>query len=289
MNKIYALVIPRFEDIFHSYFSCEVIKGVSIATSRLKIDLLIHITERHAHKDWLTSSVLSTKNIDGIIFADINSDITTLKKVIAKKIPYIVMNNFFQEAINCVTIDNMKAAMDVTDYLVSLGHSKIGTITGDLSTQAGKLRLQGYKEALGKKGIKINDDYITSGNFLRSQARHAAMKLLKLKNRPTAIFAASDIMALELIDVAKHYNLVIPKDLSVVGFDDNPINIYSPISLTTVSQPLMEMGRIALEKLNQIVCAKVDQPLKILLGTRLIKRDSCTRPERKSNNEKRST
>ena len=281
MNKIYALVIPRFEDIFHSYFSCEVIKGVSIAASRLKVDLLIHITERHGHKDWLTSSMLSNKNIDGILFADINGDKSTLKKVISRKIPYIVMNNFFPEPINFVTIDNKRAAIDVVDYLINLGHSKIATIAGDQSTQSGKLRLQGYREALVKRGIKINNDYVTTGNFLRSSARHAAMKLLKLRNRPTAIFAASDIMALELVDVAKHYNITVPRDLSIIGFDNNPINIYSPIGLTTVNQPLMEMGRIALEKLNQIVYGKTEQPLKILLGTKLMRRDSCAKPERK--------
>jgi LacI family transcriptional regulator len=287
MNKIYTLIIPRFEDIFHSYFSCEVIKGVSLAASRLKADLLIHITERHVHQDWLTSSMLNTKNIDGILFADIDGDKTTLKKVIAKKIPYIVMNNYFSESINFVTIDNKRAAIDVVDYLASLGHSKIATIAGDLSTQAGKLRLEGYKEALIKNKIKIKKDYITIGNFLRSSARHAAMRLLKLKNRPTAIFAASDIMALELIDVAKHYNLIIPDDLSVVGFDDNPINTYSPIRLTTISQPLMEMGRIALEKLNQIVYNKTTLPLKIFLGTKLIKRDTCLRHIKNRYEEKR--
>ena len=87
-------------------------------------------------------------------------------------------------------------------------------------------------------------------------------------------------MALELIDVAKHYNLTIPQDLSIVGFDDNPIGVYSPVSLTTVSQPLMEMGRIALEKLNQVTTGRTKQPLKILLGTRLIKRDSCEKLKR---------
>ncbi len=283
MNKIYALIIPRFEDIFHSYFSCEVIKGASVAASRLKVDLLIHITERYTHKDWLTSSLLNPKNIDGLIFADIDSDLVTLKKVIAKKIPYIVMNNFFEEPINCVSIDNKKAAVDVVEYLLDLGHTEIATIAGDLTTQAGKLRLEGYKETLSKKGIKIKEEYIGSGNFLRSSARLAAMNLLKLKTPPTAIFAASDIMALEVIDVAKSYNLVIPKELSVVGFDDNPINVYSPIGLTTVSQPLMEMGRIAVEKLDQIVLGKLKTPVKFLLGTKLIKRATCAKPERQKN------
>ncbi|HOX55222.1 MAG: substrate-binding domain-containing protein [Candidatus Omnitrophica bacterium] len=283
MNKIYALIIPRFEDIFHSYFSCEVIKGASVAASRLKVDLLVHITERYSHQDWLTSSLLNPKNIDGILFADIDSDLVTLKKVIAKKIPYIVMNNFFEEPINCISIDNKKAAMEVADYLVELGHTDIATIAGDLTTQAGKLRLEGYKEALDKKGIKIKDEYVGPGNFLRSSARLAAMNLLKLKNPPTAIFAASDIMALEVIDVAKSYNLVVPKELSVVGFDDNPINVYSPIGLTTVSQPLMEMGRIAVEKLDQIVLGKLKPPVKVFLGTKLIKRATCAKPERQTN------
>ncbi len=272
----FALIIPRFEDIFHSFYSGEVIKGVSLAASRLKVDILVHIAERFSHDDWLPSSLLNHDFIDGILFADIDGDIGIIKTVIAQKMPYLVMNNYFsREAINCIAIDNKKSSVELIDYLVSLGHKKIATIAGDLTTQAGKLRLEGFKEGLLNHSIRPLQEYIEVGGFLRTPAREAAMKLLGLKDRPTAIFAASDVMALELIDVAKKSKIRIPEDLSVIGFDDNPINIYSPVKLTTVNQPISEMGRLALENLNQISQGLARLPVKIMLDTKLIKRDSC--------------
>lgn len=276
-NHIYALVIPRFEDIFHSYYSCEVIKGIGVAASRLKIDVLIHITDRFNHEDWLSSPLLNPDFINGILFADINGDVATLKKVIEKGIPYMVMNNAFDEPINYIAIDNKKAAKQAVQYLIKLGHEKIATISGELMTQAGKTRLDGYLEALGENHIPAKEEYLTRGEFLRSPARQSARTLLNLKNRPTAIFAASDVMALELIDVAKKMSIKIPEELSIVGFDDNPLAEYSPVSLTTVSQPLVEMGRLGLENLHQIAQGKARLPVKILLEAKLIERDSCAK------------
>ncbi len=270
----FALVIPRFEDIFHSFYAGEIIKGVGLAASRLKTDILMHITDRFDHRDWMDSSMLDVEYVDGMIFADINNDINMLRKVIAKGVPYIVLNNAFSEPINTISIDNKKAAFDLTEHLIGLGHKKIATIAGDLSTQAGKLRLEGYKEALVRHGIRLAEEYLTTGDFLRGPARKSSQKLLQLKNRPTAVFAASDVMALELIDEAKVQKFRVPQDLSVVGFDDNPLNAYSPVQLTTVAQPLGEMGRMGVEQLNQIIEKTAKIPVKVLLPTKFIERES---------------
>jgi LacI family transcriptional regulator len=272
--KFYTLVIPRFEDVFHSFFASEVIKGVTAAASRLKADILIHITERKIHLDWVKSSSIISEHIKGVIFADIDGDKERLSEFIKSGIPYIVMNNYFTEDINCIAIDNRKAAMDVVEYLVKLGHSRIATIAGDLHTQAGEARLEGYKQAMAKYGLTIPRGYIQEGFFLRTPARVAAKNLLNLEDRPTAIFSASDVMALEVVDEAKTEGLRIPWDISLVGFDDNPIAGYSPVRLTTVSQPIVEMGRLALEKLNLITLNKEKHPVKIVLPTKLIKRES---------------
>ena len=164
------------------------------------------------------------------------------------------------------------------EHLLDLGHKDIATISGDISTQAGLKRLEGYQEALLQQGISAPRSYTTFGDFLRTPARLAAQKLLKLKNRPTAVFAASDVMALELIDVARSMNIKVPDELSVVGFDDNPFNSTSTIPLTTVSQPLLDMGRTGAENLSLISQGKVKLPVKIVLPTKLIKRVSTTKP-----------
>ncbi len=272
--KFYTLVVPRFEDVFHSFFASEVIKGVTAAASRLKADILIHITERRQHSDWITSESINSDYVKGVIFADINQDKKHLMQFAKTNIPYIVMNNYFSEQINCIAIDNRKAAMDVVEYLVKLGHTKIATIAGDLTTQAGEARLEGYKQAMAKYGLEIPKNYIQEGFFLRTPARNASKILLSLENRPTAIFAASDVMALEVVDEARQEGLRIPWDISLVGFDDNPVAGYSPVRLTTVSQPIVEMGRLALEKLNQVVLGKEKPPVKVVLPAKLVKRES---------------
>ncbi|MFH1359411.1 MAG: substrate-binding domain-containing protein [Candidatus Omnitrophota bacterium] len=273
-KRTFALIIPRFEDIFHSYYAGEIIKGVGYAASRLQVDILMHITDRFDHHDWLESPMLDLDYIDGLIFADINNDINMLRRVVHKGIPYIVLNNHFEEPINCISIDNKQAAFDVVEYLIKRGHKRIATIAGDLSTQAGKFRLEGYKEALHHNNVPLIEEYLTTGDFLRTPARKSAERLIQLKNRPTAIFAASDVMAMELIHEANARGVKIPDDISVVGFDDNPLNSYCSVKLTTVGQPLSEMARMGIEHLNQIINRTAKIPVKILLKTNFVERDS---------------
>ena len=239
---------------------------------------MIHISERQKHEDWLTSSALSPEYIDGILFADINSDRQQLKKILARKAPCMVLNNSFEkEPVNSIAINNEKSAIDVIEYLVKLGHKKIATIAGDLSTESGKKRLEGFKSAVKSNGLRLSTNYITVGHYLRSPAKKAMEHLLSLKDPPTAIFCASDVMAMEAMDVAKKKGLKIPDDISIVGFDDNPLCSYSPVALTTVWQPIAEMGRMGVELLNQIVSGKKREPQKVLLKTKLIERKSCAR------------
>lgn len=274
-RKIYTLVVPRFEDIFHSFFAQEIIKGATSAASRLNVDVLIHIVERGQNMDLFSSVVSIAQICDGIIFADIDQERVALKRVISSSKPCVVLNNSFLEPINCISIDNYKATRNLMDYLISLGHSRIATICGDLSTEAGKERLKGYNDALNSKGIPVENQYIKKGEFLRTPARRSAERLLSLDARPTAIFAASDVMALEVLDVAKNKNISIPQQLSVIGFDDNPLNSYSTIGLTTVRQPIAEMARIGLEMLDRIVMKKEKQPVQSKLNAKLIKRGTC--------------
>ncbi|MBL8013694.1 MAG: substrate-binding domain-containing protein [Candidatus Omnitrophica bacterium] len=269
-KHIYVLIIPQFQDIFDSYFAGEVTKGVSLAASRLNVDILMHIVDRADHSGWLDPTLLDRRHVDGILFADIDRDVAVVKKAIGKGMPTLVLNNKLDEPINYISIDNYRSAYDVVEHLIELGHTKIATIAGDLHTQAGQARLDGYQAALAKHKIEIRPHYVKNGEFLRTPARAAAEQLFKLKERPTAIFAASDVMALEVMDVAKHRKISIPHDLSLVGFDNNPINLTAPVRLMTVAQPLVEMGRLGLERLYQIRHAKARLPLKEVIKPKIV-------------------
>jgi LacI family transcriptional regulator len=276
-KPIFVLILPRFEDIFHSYYTGEITKGVNLAASRLNVDFLVHITDRSNHATWLDPTLLDRKYVDGILFADIDNDLEIVKKAIMRGMPCLVLNNVIQEPINYIAINNYQAALQVVEQFIKLGHKNIATIAGDLSTQAGQSRLEGYQDALKKHRIELDEEYVKIGGFLRTPARQAAQDLFKLKNRPTAIFAASDVMAMEVMDVAKTKKISIPDELSICGFDDNPLRANSSIPLATVAQPLVEMGRMGLEMLYQISHGKAKLPVKELLLAKLIKAQSMSK------------
>jgi LacI family transcriptional regulator len=155
-KPIYVLILPRFEDIFHSFYTGEITKGVNLAASRLNVDFLVHITDRSDHDTWLDPTLLDRKYVDGILFADIDNDLDIVKKAIMRGMPCLVLNNIIHEPINYIAVNNYKAAMQVVEEFIKLGHKNIATIAGDLSTQAGQSRLEGYNDALKKHNIEVD-------------------------------------------------------------------------------------------------------------------------------------
>jgi LacI family transcriptional regulator len=164
------------------------------------------------------------------------------------------------------------------DYLANLGHTRIATVTGSLQTQSGAHRLEGFKTGLLRKNNFLRDEYFVVGDYSRRSARIAAEKFLSLNDRPTAVFAASDEMAMEIIAVFLERGLRVPLDISVIGYDDNPAGLYGPISLTTIKQPLFEMAETAVKHLNAIITGKKRYPVHEILSPQLIVRDSCGVP-----------
>lgn len=263
-----ALIIPRFEGVFHSYYALQVIRGIGMAAERARCDLLLHIT------DGKTLPARSAQ--DGVLFVDVYGCEELLDRTLDEGAPTVVLNHYVQDLpVSCVAIDNRTAAERVVDYLARLGHRDIATITGDLKTQAGLDRLDGFVKAMKVRELGVKDAYIRFGDFGLPSARVAAEALLTLADRPTAVFVASDEMALEMINVALGKGIRVPEDLSVVGFDDNPIAAHGRVPLTTIRQPLSEMGRTGLDVLLQQMAGKRTAPSKLVLPTELVERDSC--------------
>jgi DNA-binding LacI/PurR family transcriptional regulator len=269
-KPLFVLIIPRFEDLANAFYAGEVMKGVSIAASRLDIDFLTHLTERKDHGSWLAGDLLNPNAVDGILFADIDRDWSVVKTAIKAGLPTVVLNNPSEEPFNCIAINNRAAAAEAVGYLLAQGHRKIAHIAGDLDTQAGQDRLAGYYEALEIAGVARDKKWVKKGGFLRTAAHQAAQALLKEEGRPTAIFAASDVMAFEVLDVAKRLNIKVPEELSVIGFDNN-LSEASPTRLATFEQPIVDMARLGVESLYQMSMGLAKLPVKILLGAKFIK------------------
>jgi DNA-binding LacI/PurR family transcriptional regulator len=263
-----GLIIPRFEGVFHSYYAQEVLKGVGISSERLRCDLLLHITDG--------KSSINPRAVDGILFVDIYGCEELLERMMDEGVPTVVLNHYVEDLpVSCVAVDNRTAAERVVEYLVSLGHRDIATITGDLKTQAALDRLDGFLKALKARQIPVKEAYVRHGDFGLQSARAATEALLALPECPTAVFVASDEMALETINVALAKGVRVPEELSVVGFDDNPIAAHGRVPLTTVRQPLSELGRRGVELLFQQVTGKKRSPARLLLPTELVERESC--------------
>ncbi len=263
-----GLILPRFADMFHSFYIGELLKGVGTAGARAKLDILLHVTNGR--------SFLNTAMVDGMLFADIDGNEEQLDWVMDQHIPCVVLNHYIEELpVSCVAVDNRLAAEQVVAYLARLGHRDIATITGHLRTPVGIERLDGYLRAMKARDLPVKAHFVEHGDYSGPSAREPARRLLGHSERPTAIFAASDEMAVTTIEVALELGLRVPEDVSVVGFDDSPIAAFAKVSLTTVWQPLSQVAELAVEILASLLRGKQRHPVKRLLGTRLVERQSC--------------
>jgi len=268
-NNTIGLVIPRYGDIFHSFYALQILQGVGVAVERMKMDLLLHVTNGE--------TFLNISGVAGVIFSDIIGNEEQVDNVVEAGLPCVIINYYTKDLpVSCVSIDNFNAGVKAVEYLIKLKHSRIATITGALKTQVAIDRLNGYLTALEKHDIEKKKDYIKYGDFGRESARILTKELIKMKTPPTAIFAASDEMAVGAIQVCLENGISVPGEMSIIGFDDNPLALaYSPVLLTTIRQPLHKMAAIAAQTLNQIIQNKIRTSKRIMLPTELVERSSC--------------
>ena len=175
-----------------------------------------------------------------------------------------------------VDSDNLSGAITATEYLLGLGHSRIGFLAGRPDLESARLRERGYRRALRVAGIKLDRALIGVGGYQPDSAEEAARTLLTARVRPTAIFAANDVSAIATMAAARGLGLSIPDDLSVIGFDNVPESALCQPPLTTIEQPIQRMGFEAVELLIGLIEKRPDLSMHRMLPTRLVVRGSCS-------------
>lgn len=170
--------------------------------------------------------------------------------------------------------DNLKGAQIAVEHLLELGHRRIGMLTGRPDLQSARLREEGYRSALAAAGVPADEDLVRLGAYDSDVSLASAHELLALPNRPTAIFAANDISAIATVDAAADLGLRVPDDLSVVGFDNVPESALSSPALTTINQPIREMGQRAIELLVRLIRGEPASATHVTLATNLVVRQS---------------
>ena len=186
-----------------------------------------------------------------------------------------VDHNAFSSTLPTVDSENRQGAAAATRYLLGLGHRRIGFLAGRSDLESAHLRERGYREALAAAGITVDERLVQVGGYDAATATEPARRLLELDPRPTAVFAANDVTALETMAVARTLGIRIPDDLSVMGFDNVPESALGDPPLTTVEQPIQLMGSEAVRLLLELIDNPDLPPARVILPTRLVVRQSC--------------
>jgi LacI family transcriptional regulator len=271
-SQSFGLILP---DSANQYFA-EIQVGVEKAAYEKGYSVILCNTEGDLEKEKLYVKVLRNKQVDGILFISVGNQTETLKSLQESKIPIVLVDRDLPDLdIDSVIADNYQGGYLATKHLILLGHKRIGCITGPTGILASGRRIAGYKKALEESGIAFDMELIKSGDFHAASGKTAALQLLNQPQRPSAIFAFNDLMAMGAIQAAIACNRSIPRDISVIGFDDIELSSYLQPPLTTIRQPKQEMGRMAVEMLlNRI--ENHDLPaIKVVLPISIINRESC--------------
>lgn len=186
-----------------------------------------------------------------------------------------VDHNVQSSTLPTVDSENLKGAVAATEHLLELGHRRIGFLAGRHDLESARLRERGYRQALAAAGVQVEEGLVQVGGYDAATATGPARRLLELSPPPTAIFAANDVTALETIAVARSLGVRVPDDLSIVGFDNVPESALGDPPLTTVEQPIQEMGREAVRLLLELIDDPARPAARVVLPTRLVVRRSC--------------
>ncbi|TQV75060.1 LacI family transcriptional regulator [Aliikangiella marina] len=239
--------------------------------------LVIHPTD-HEREDLLAEleSLITDSRLDGVVLTPPFSDMADLLSMLqSRAIPYAKIGpTILDDETPSVISNDLEASYEMTRYLISLGHTKIGFIKGHPDHNVSNQRLAGYRRALEESQIQFNNDYVAQGYFTFTSGEECAKQLLSLPARPTAIFASNDYMAAGVIKVASQENIAVPQELSVAGFDNAPISRYLWPTLTTVKQPIKDMATDAARLLLDAINKRPLESSLVQLTDELIVRDS---------------
>jgi LacI family transcriptional regulator len=271
-SNIIGVLVP---DLGTGYIE-EIIRGIDAELSLSDLDLILYTTHRTASKEANYVANLAKGMVDGLLLVLPRSPADYIGTLTGRNFPFVLIDHQGTGR-NCPAVGatNWQGAYRATEYLIKLGHSRIGFITGSMDLGCSMERLEGYLSALRTHHASDAPELIYEGTFFQPDGYAGASALLDLPNPPSAIFASNDIMALGVMDAVRSRGLRIPDDVSIVGFDDIPQSAVVRPALTTVNQPLEKMGRVATQMLLDLLRQPDKEVSRIELPTELVIRDSC--------------
>jgi LacI family transcriptional regulator len=254
-----ASIIPDITNPFYPAFE----RGVQESAESYGYDLIVYNTSGVAEKERRCLRSVQQGRVDGVIGVFFHITARDLVALLVRGIAVVRLEAKKKEASNNdlpldnLYVDNVAAARTAVDYLIGRGHARIGMLDGQRGP--GRARVLGYHQALAQHGIAVDEDLIRDGDFREDGGYCAMRELLGLSPRPTAVFAANDMMAMGALLAVREAGLMVPRDVALAGFDDTPITKLVTPSLTTVTQFQEELGRRAAEMLFERLAGTVPE------------------------------
>jgi DNA-binding LacI/PurR family transcriptional regulator len=269
---IALLMEESSEEFFLNPFWGQVVQGFSTAITEAGLHPLLLIRPKSGTEDSLFST-LQAGQMDGIAIFSWHRPLKSFEKMLDPKMAVVFGGDLGgSKKYPFVDVDNVKGGYLATKHLIDSGCKNIVTITGDLKLQSGRDRLDGYEKALTSAGIKINDELIIHGDYTQSKAEELTRQLLKRKTKFDGVFAGNDLSALGAINVLLQNAITVSGKVKVVGFDDSPIASRNHPSITTIRQPIRELGAQVAHSLLAILDGQEVEDK--VLDVKLIKRQS---------------
>ncbi len=277
-TNIIGLIVGDISNPFYA----ETAKVIIARAQEMDYDIILCDTNYANDHFEKSIKMLLDKRVAGIIVASVNRFDARIRELCEQDFPVVLYNrNVDDECANYIVLDNKKGAMMAVEHLVSLGHRKIAYVSGPDKYSTFHQRLLGYQEALKKCGIPYNPAWIYNGEFSYEKVFLFAKELMMQADRPTSFFAATDQMAIAVMDAAANCRLSVPEDVSIIGFDNINMASNPYIGLTTISQQKKKMAMLALENLIDLINGrKESKPIHMVLEPELIIRKTTGKSPR---------
>lgn len=279
-RRVESTGAPRIELFFQfdlNAYSTEILQGVLDAAANLTVAVVVTVRspgQRNSEATWAWDLAAGARQaVVGVTTELTPGDLSALSRA---RMPLVVIDplNMPHSRLTSVGSTNFSGGVAATRHLLSLGHRRIAYIGGPESAECNLARMQGFRGEMAAARVPVSEDYVLSGQRNYEDGVVSGSELIDLPERPTAVFAFSDEVALGVIEAARVRGLRIPADLSVVGFDDTYLARLSSPPLTTVRQPLREMGAVALRTALQLAAGEKVDSRHVELATELVVRGS---------------
>lgn len=271
---VIGLVIPsRVHSLFEDPYFPRLIQGISAASNESGNTLSLFLFQNEEEEAELYPRVITSGVLDGLIITATRMADPLLARMAGEELPIVIVGRPDSGGLSYVDVDNRDGARQAANHLCNLGYERIGLIGAPTSTTAGLDRLNGFVEGLAMSGVALPPNLRVDGNF-SEESGYEAMRLL-IPQRPDAIFAASDTMALGALRALREDGIRVPHDIALIGFDGLTASQTSIPTLTTLHQEVAKTGARAVEMLNELIGGTAQAPYTEILPVELVIRESC--------------